>query len=67
MLHYTIYQKSISDFGFDTPLDGKLALQQNTTIFYELIELLKYCHEKIDFVDEPLGLGLACPLDLHCT
>jgi len=67
MLHYTIYQKPVLDFGFVTPLDALLALQQNTRMFYELIELLKYCHEKIDFVDEPLNLGFTCPLDLHCA
>ena len=67
MLNYTIYQKPVSDFGFGTPLEAILALQQNTRMFYELTELLKYCYEKIDFVDEQLDLGFACPLDLNCA
>lgn len=67
MLHYTIYQKPISDFGFDTAIDGVLALERNTIMFREIVELLQYCYEKIDFVDYRLDLGFTCPLDLHCT
>lgn len=68
MLYYTIYQKPVSDFGFGTPLEAILALKQkNTVMFFELIELLKYCLEKIDFVDERLDLEFDYPLDLHCT
>ena len=33
----------------------------------ELIALLKYNYDRIDFIDEPVSLGFDCPLDLHCT
>ena len=33
----------------------------------ELISLLQYRFEQIDFIDEPVDLGFDCPLDLHCT
>ena len=33
----------------------------------ELLELLRYRYERIDFIDEPVYLGFDCPLDLHCT
>ena len=33
----------------------------------ELLELLRYRYEQIDFIDEPVDLGFDCPLDLHCT
>ena len=33
----------------------------------ELIALLKYNYNRIDFIDEPVSLGFDCPLDLHCT
>ena len=33
----------------------------------ELIALLKYNYNRIDFIDEPVRLGFDCPLDLHCT
>ena len=25
------------------------------------------CHDRIDFIDEPVDLGFDCPLNLHCT
>ena len=33
----------------------------------ELIELLQYNFDHIDFIDEPVDLGFDCPLDLYCT
>ena len=33
----------------------------------ELIELLEYNYNHIDFIDAPVDLGFDCPLDLHCT
>lgn len=33
----------------------------------ELMSLLQYRFEQIDFIDEPVNLGFDCPLDLHCT
>ena len=33
----------------------------------ELMSLLQYRFEQIDFIDEPVDLGFDCPLDLHCT
>ena len=33
----------------------------------ELLDLLRYRYEQIDFIDEPVDLGFDCPLDLHCT
>jgi len=36
-------------------------------MFRELIELLEYCFEKIDFIDQPVDLGFVSPLDLYCS
>ncbi len=33
----------------------------------EMRELLHYCFDHIDFVDEPVDLGIDSPLDLHCA
>ena len=33
----------------------------------EMVDLLKYRYDSIDFVDEPVDFGFECPLDLHCT
>ncbi|MBN1499185.1 MAG: DUF3427 domain-containing protein, partial [Spirochaetes bacterium] len=67
MLHYTIWQKSVTDLGFKNVLEGLLLLKQNHVIYKELITLLEYRYEKIDFIDEIVNLGFDSPLDLHCT
>jgi hypothetical protein len=33
----------------------------------ELIEILQYNYNHIDFIDEPVDLGFDCPLDIDCT
>lgn len=33
----------------------------------EILEVLRYNYDKIDFMDESVELGFDCPLDLHCT
>lgn len=64
MFSYTIWQKPVSDSGFDI----FTKFRTSPTILAELIELLNYNYNKIDFVaDEKINLGFDCPLDLHCT
>jgi len=67
MLHYTIWQKPLADCGFNTLMDSIRRIRQNAVMFGELMDLLQYCHEQIDFVDQPVELGFDSPLDLHCT
>ena len=33
----------------------------------ELVDLLKYQYNRIDFIDAPVDVGFDRPLDLHCT
>ncbi len=33
----------------------------------EILDLLQYQYEQIDFIDSPVNVGFDCPLDLHCT
>lgn len=67
MLYYTIYQKPLSKAGFGSVAEGLAALQECPVLFGELIELLAYNYERIDFIDQPANLGFACPLDLYCS
>lgn len=55
-----------SDPHFDTPLACIRRIQLNATMCDELIEVLRYDLDHVDFVDERIDLGFACPLDLHC-
>ena len=43
------------------------ALSKCPALTAELIELLQYRFDRIDFIDENADLGFICPLDLHCT
>ncbi len=67
MFQFTLWQKPAEDCGFVHPYDGIIALRNCPVLCQELIALLQYNFEKIDFLDEPINLGFPCPLDLHCT
>ena len=67
MLYVTIWQKSADDWNSDEVLDHLYALSDSPVMLSELIELLRYRYDQIDFIDEPVELGFECPLDLHCT
>jgi superfamily II DNA or RNA helicase len=64
MLLFTIWQQP-KDHGI--PYIGIKQLQNNPVMCTELIELLKYNYNRIDFIDQPVELGFDCPLDLHCS
>ena len=67
MFQFTVWQKSVEDCGFISPLDGLTLIKDSPVMFAELMELLRYTYNKIDFIDEPIDLGFACPLDLYCN
>lgn len=67
MFYITIWGKAVEDWESEEVLDNLYALSDSTTLLGELISLLQYRFEQIDFIDEPVNLGFDCPLDLHCT
>ena len=67
MFYITIWGNAIEDWNSDEILDNIYSLSDSSVMLNELIELLEYRFEKIDFIDEPVNLGFECPLDLHCT
>lgn len=67
MLQFTIWQKSYEDCEFKDLLDGFRQIKNSLVMLTEILEILYYSYEKIDFVDEPVDLGFECPLDLHCS
>ncbi|MDF2523889.1 MAG: helicase, partial [Clostridiales bacterium] len=52
MTHYTIYQRSAKELGYTNIIDSVVQLKRNPVMFEELLELLKVCYNRIDFVDE---------------
>lgn len=67
MFQFTVWQKPFEDCGFETLMDGIHAVRQNPILCGELVALLSYQYNRIDFIDEPVDVGFDCPLDLHCT
>lgn len=67
MLQFTIWQKDYEKCGFVDELEGFRKLKSCPNLFRELIELLQYNFDHIDFIDEQANLNFDCPLDVHCT
>lgn len=64
MFRYTFWGESKRFESVKASID---AILQNKILCRELSELLKFNHEKIDFIDAPIDLDFACPLDLYCS
>ena len=67
MFYITVWGKTADSWDNDSVLGNLYALADSTTLIGELISLLQYRYDQIDFIDEPVDLGFDCPLDLHCT
>ncbi len=67
MLYVSIWLKTVDDWNSDEVLDNLYALSDCPVLLGEMLELLQYNYNHIDFIDEPVDLGFDCPLDLHCT
>ena len=67
MFYITVWGKDAEDWDSEEVLDNLCALSDSRVLLGELISLLRYRFEQIDFIDEPVDLGFDCPLDLHCT
>lgn len=67
MFYITIWGKSIEDWNDQEVVDNLYSLSDSPVLLSELIALLEYNYNRIDFIDDTVDLGFDCPLDLHCT
>lgn len=67
MFQFTVWQKPVGKCGFASLQEGLLRIKACPNLYAELMELLQYNYNRIDFLDEPVEVGFDCPLDLHCT
>ena len=67
MLYVSIWLKTVDDWNNDEVLTNLYSLSDSPVLLGELMELLQYNYERIDFIDSPVDIGFDCPLDLHCT
>ena len=67
MFYVTVWGEPIKEWNGEDMLDHLYQLSDSPVMLQEIMELLRYQYEKIDFIDEPVDLGFDCPLDLYCT
>ena len=67
MFYITVWGREAEEWSMDDAERNLQSLTENPILINELIDLLRYRYEQIDFIDEPVDLGFDCPLDLHCT
>ena len=67
MFYITVWGREAEEWSMDDAERNLQSLAENPILINELIDLLRYSYEQIDFIDEPVDLGFDCPLDLHCT
>lgn len=67
MFYITVWGKAAEDWNREEVRNNLYALADSPVLLGELIDLLKYQYDRIDFIDAPVDLGFDCPLDLHCT
>ncbi|MBR2876933.1 MAG: DUF3427 domain-containing protein [Clostridia bacterium] len=67
MFYVTVWGKPIDDWKGEEITNNFRALFNSPIMLKELIDLLKYNFDHIDFIDDVVELGFDCPLDLHCT
>ena len=67
MFYVTVWGKPADDWNGNEVRENLYALSHCPVMLGELLSLLRYRYEQIDFIDEPVDLGFASPLDLHCT
>ena len=67
MFYVTVWGKTAEDWSSDEVLDNLYALSDSPVLLGEMLELLRYQYDRIDFIDSPVDVGFDCPLDLHCT
>lgn len=67
MFEFTVWPNTDGSDNIARTIVKITSLKENPVMFGEMISLMQYNFEKIDFVDEPVDLGFDCPLDLHCS
>lgn len=67
MFHFTIWQKPLQECSFSNIRESLGQLKNNPILLQELIEILEYNFERIDFIDNKPNVPYTCPLDVHCS
>lgn len=66
MIYYIFYNDAPQKQGFKSIREGIESLLKNENMAREIIRILRFNYNNIDFIDEKVEIGFPCPLDLHC-
>ncbi len=67
MFHYTVWQTPLPRNHFATMGDSLAQIRKNPRLRADMMDILTFNLEHLDFVDEPGAIGAEYPLDLHCS
>ena len=67
MFYITIWDSYAEDWNSKEVHEKLSSLANSPVMLKELLDLLKYQFNHIDFIDSTIDLGFDCPLDVHCT
>ncbi|SCW63146.1 Helicase conserved C-terminal domain-containing protein [Ruminococcaceae bacterium YRB3002] len=67
MFYVTVWNKTVDNWNDYEVHQNLQSLGKCPVLMNELMDLLNYKYDRIDFIDAPVDVGFECPLDLHCT
>lgn len=67
MFHATVWGTAIDETNISECRRHLSELNRSPIMMEELMQLLQWRYDSIDFVDEHNTLPYVCPLDIHCT
>ncbi|MUP46977.1 DUF3427 domain-containing protein [Gramella sp. BOM4] len=65
MLHYDVWQKSGPECNFESLQESLYQIGRNPIMTQEILEVIDYSIDKIDFIEKPIDIGFELPLKLH--
>ncbi len=65
MLYYSIFTKPIHEMGYSSLFTGFQELFKREWMVTELLSILDYLEDTIQFIEKPLNIGFECGLSLH--
>ena len=67
MLHFTIWDKEYTKLGFPDQYECIRRIRASSVLCEELVALLSYRFDQINYLGIPVTIGYDCPLEIHCS
>lgn len=67
MFHFTIWDKEYGKLGFPDPYECIRKVRSCPFLCRELMDLLSYRFDQINYIGVPVKLNYDCPLEVHCS